>query len=181
MARMAAEPVTPLPVRASDLDRDLTERTLRDRAAQGHLSMETFAQRLERVHEARDREQLKDLVRDLPPQSRFVRLLAGAAAALSGLGREVQVAWSRPRVPRLELPPEQATVTLGRSRGSDYRLGDPSVSRVHAVLRRTQRGWVIEDGGSLNGTRLNGLRVVGPTPVRSGDVITLGCASLRIS
>lgn len=178
---MASGPVTPLPVRASDLERDVIEKALRDRAVEGRISMDTFSSRLERLHQARDQEDLTDLVRDLPPRSRLARILSGGVAFVSALSREVELAWHRPRVPRLELPEDRRALTLGRSRSCGYRLSDPGVSRSHARLDRTLDGWVLDDCGSANGTRVNGLHVVGPTPVRRGDVISLGRAHIRLS
>lgn len=50
---------------------------------------------------------------------------------------------------------------LGASSECTIRLDDPlgQVSRVHARLVRTQRGWMVCDSESKNGTRLDGTRV----------------------
>lgn len=178
---MPPDPITPLPVRASDLERDSIASTLRNWAAEGRLSLDTFERRLERLQQARDREQLGDLLRDLPARGRLTRFLASAVASASALSREIQVAWWRPRVPRLELPRQRDAVTVGRSRSCDYQLGDPFVSRCHATIRRTANGWVIEDHATVNGTRVNGVRIVGPTPIRTGDLITLGPTHIRLA
>lgn len=61
-------------------------------------------------------------------------------------------------------------------------LADLTVSRVHAELRRAEDGWIVVDLGSLNGTRLNDWRLVGPAPVRPGDVLSFGdCGFLVIT
>ena len=68
--------------------------------------------------------------------------------------------------------------SIGRSRGSDIRIGDPTVSRDHAVLLRRNDGWFIADTGSKMGVYVNGERTVGRCPVGVGDVITMGETSL---
>ena len=50
-------------------------------------------------------------------------------------------------------------LTIGRHRESALRLDDPRVSRLHAVVRRDQDGWLVEDVGSANGTFADGHRV----------------------
>ncbi len=56
--------------------------------------------------------------------------------------------------------------TIGRDAGCDMVLPDPTVSRWHAGLRREASGWLLDDLGSTNGTRLNGWRVRAWVPVR---------------
>lgn len=179
---MASGPVTPLPERASDSERNRIARTLRDRAVEGRISVDTFSRRLDRLYLTRDHEQLEDLVRDLPPRRLFRRLFGNAVASVSALGREAELAWNRPRVARLELPLGSTNaLTIGRSPECDFQVSDPSVSRRHASLRHTEDGWVIEDEGSLNGTRVNGLRIVGSTNVRRGDLVAFGREHIRIA
>ena len=66
------------------------------------------------------------------------------------------------------------SITLGRAPGNDVMLEDPALSRTHAIIRRRGDGWVLQDAGSRNGTRLNGLVIDGPAALRSGDEIGLG-------
>ncbi len=47
-------------------------------------------------------------------------------------------------------------VSSGRHPDSDIFLDDVTVSRKHAVFSRTDRGFVVRDVGSLNGTYVNG-------------------------
>ncbi len=50
-----------------------------------------------------------------------------------------------------------------------------SVSRYHAEIRATDRGWRVRDLGSTNGTRLNGVRLGnGQWPLRVKDLLQFG-------
>jgi sigma-B regulation protein RsbU (phosphoserine phosphatase) len=69
-------------------------------------------------------------------------------------------------------------VVLGRSHDCDLILPDVLLSRRHAEIVRTARGWSLRDLGSLNGTRLNGVRVEGERPLRDGDTISMSDWSL---
>ncbi len=64
-------------------------------------------------------------------------------------------------------------VVLGRSHDCDLILPDVLLSRRHAEIERTDRGWVLRDLGSLNGTRLNGVRVAGDQALHDGDVFVM--------
>jgi len=54
--------------------------------------------------------------------------------------------------------------------------GDPSVSRIHAMVFLSEGKWWLRDAGSRNGTLLNGLPVGSPfgSPLEDGDEIDLG-------
>ena len=69
-------------------------------------------------------------------------------------------------------------VTLGRALTNDVVLPDARVSRDHARLEYTPAGCFIQDLGSANGTRVNGVEVrkIGLAP---GDVISMGNSILR--
>ena len=70
--------------------------------------------------------------------------------------------------------------TVGRGRGVDVRLQDPSVSRLHAELvRRGPYVYVVDLGLSRNGTRVNG-RPVARRVLDEGDVLSFGAARCRI-
>jgi len=49
--------------------------------------------------------------------------------------------------------------TIGRSPTSDIQIASPRVSRSHAILRRRNGAWVIEDVESLNGLTCQGQRI----------------------
>ena len=64
---------------------------------------------------------------------------------------------------------------VGRTDECDLPLeGDPSVSRRHAVFHVTSDEIIVEDLGSRNGVRLNGLRIIGRAKVRPGDKVQIG-------
>jgi hypothetical protein len=171
------------PVRASDGDRDRAIGELRDRAVEGRLSHDTFLGRVDMALHARSRSELDELVADLPPRGRWRRRLTDVVASFSDLTTRLESAWRRPRLPRLALPADSRTrYVVGRGSACDLVLADLTVSRVHAELRREDDGgWMLIDLGSLNGTRLNGWRLVGPARVRPGDEISFGDCAFLVS
>jgi pSer/pThr/pTyr-binding forkhead associated (FHA) protein len=73
---------------------------------------------------------------------------------------------------------DRLSTTLGRSPANRVTLENPTVSARHARVRFLREGFVIEDLGSANGTRVNG-REVRRQGLRPGDEIRLGEATLR--
>jgi two-component system, cell cycle response regulator len=66
-----------------------------------------------------------------------------------------------------------ASLRIGRHARNDLRVEDTGVSRFHACIAREDGGHVIEDLGSGNGTRVNGM-AVGRAKLTEGDSIQLG-------
>jgi pSer/pThr/pTyr-binding forkhead associated (FHA) protein len=64
-------------------------------------------------------------------------------------------------------------VTAGRHPDSDIFLDDVTVSRRHAVFRRTPDGYQVVDVGSLNGTYVNRDRIDAIT-LSGGDEVQIG-------
>ena len=64
-------------------------------------------------------------------------------------------------------------VYLGRDQSNQVSIDDLSVSRTHAVIRRVEGGYKIEDLGSHNGTLINDARG-GERTLKQGDRIQLG-------
>src|SRR6516162_5746212 len=64
---------------------------------------------------------------------------------------------------------------IGRLEALEIVLDVNSVSRYHAEVRSTDRGWRVRDLGSTNGTRLNGVRLGnGQWPLRIRDLLQFG-------
>ena len=66
-------------------------------------------------------------------------------------------------------------VTVGKAAENGIAIdGDPTVSRLHAVLERFNASWCVSDLGSSNGTFVNGERIWAAQRVRHGDEVRLG-------
>ncbi len=76
------------------------------------------------------------------------------------------------------MPLRRRVTTIGRRHDRDIVLDDLDVSRSHAEIRALEDGFVIVDGGSTNGTALNGRRVTEYLLV-DGDEIVIGRSQLR--
>ena len=78
------------------------------------------------------------------------------------------------------IPLRDVVTTVGRGRGVDIRLDEPSVSRLHAeIVRRGPYIYVTDLGLSRNGTRVNG-RPIARRVLDDGDVLSFGSARCRI-
>jgi pSer/pThr/pTyr-binding forkhead associated (FHA) protein len=64
-------------------------------------------------------------------------------------------------------------VMSGRHPESDIFLDDVTVSRKHAIFRRTESGFVVRDVGSLNGTYVN-RELVEEVVLKTGDEVQIG-------
>jgi Nif-specific regulatory protein len=74
-------------------------------------------------------------------------------------------------------------ISLGRTRHNTVVLPDATVSRKHAEIYADDGGWFLREAkpAPTNGTRINGQRVQGPTPLRHNDEISIGSARLRFT
>ena len=89
--------------------------------------------------------------------------------------------WAYIRLGRELLPVTHWENILGRSRSADVRIDRRGVGRVHAVLKRSDRGvWTIYDVFSRRGVWVNSIKV-GPRGmnVATGDVINLAGTTVR--
>ncbi|BDR53014.1 FHA domain-containing protein [Bombiscardovia nodaiensis] len=68
---------------------------------------------------------------------------------------------------------DEDQVSVGRDPQADILLDDSTVSRTHAVFKRSEQGYVVEDTGSLNGTYVNRERV-DQAELHNGDEIMIG-------
>ncbi|MBH0123751.1 FHA domain-containing protein [Rhodococcus sp. CX] len=85
----------------------------------------------------------------------------------------------RPAPRRKRRPLEAGARSIGRDRTCDIVVNDVLVSRVHAALHTGPSGLEIEDLGSVNGTYVDG-KAVTRTPLRDGDVVTIGNTDLVV-
>jgi transcriptional regulator with GAF, ATPase, and Fis domain len=69
--------------------------------------------------------------------------------------------------------------SIGRAASNTIVIDDAAVSRRHALIRAQATGeFILIDLGSSNGTLLNGHCLTLPCPLKSGDVVCIGPATL---
>ena len=77
---------------------------------------------------------------------------------------------------------------VGRLPDSSLVLTDPNVSRYHAEFRPASGGvpgpggpsaYEVSDMGSTNGTKVNGITIVGAQILHDGDTVTVGATTIR--
>lgn len=171
------------PARVTDAERDRALDALKEGAAVGRLSHDTFVRRMELVLAARRPDELAALTADLRTEGRWARRVLGGVEAVSGFTVKLRRAWQAERLPKLLLPAPDSPYPLriGRDPANGLRLSHDTVSRVHAELRRQGGMWVLRDLGSTNGTSVNGRRVVGAALVQDGDLVSFGRMAFRLA
>ena len=73
----------------------------------------------------------------------------------------------------LEIPLEGPQTIVGRGRGADIVLAEPTISREHVVIGCDSDGWYVEDLKSTNGSYANGSRFTHHR-LKRGDEIVMG-------
>lgn len=76
--------------------------------------------------------------------------------------------------------PLRPVTSIGRASANTIVLDDDYVSNEHAMLMLRGRQWWLEDLNSRNGTLLNDVRLVTPTVISPGDIITIGSTRLKL-
>ena len=76
--------------------------------------------------------------------------------------------------------PLLALSTIGRNDENDIVLSDTFVSAEHAKVSWNGRGWVLQDLGSTNGTRVNGKPVQRAVAIAPGDVVEFGRVKAKL-
>jgi predicted component of type VI protein secretion system len=75
----------------------------------------------------------------------------------------------------------EVTGELVIGRGSvDLSIDDAQMSRRHAVIRAREGTLEVEDLGSLNGTRVNGVRIHGQATLAPGDLVEVGDTEILV-
>ncbi|RDG37162.1 DUF1707 and FHA domain-containing protein [Streptomyces corynorhini] len=170
------------PARLSDAERDRVLAVLREGAAQGKLSHDTFLRRMDLALAARQVEQLRPLTADLEPESPWARRLFGTVGRVSAFSQRLRRAWQAEKLPKLLLPqPGPYPLRIGRDPLNGLRLSHDTVSRLHAELSMQGGLWILRDLGSTNGTTVNGRRVTTTAVVRDGDMVGFGQMSFRLA
>ena len=77
------------------------------------------------------------------------------------------------------LPLADKVVSFGRHPECTVVVNDSNVSRRHAEIRPTGRGYSLTDLGSTNGTKVNGIGINGERALSDGDIISLGTTHIR--
>jgi len=76
------------------------------------------------------------------------------------------------------IPLSRLRTTIGRSARSDVCIPDAFASRLHAEVRKEGDSYWLQDLGSANGTRYNGIPVKTSVPLSSGGEIQIGETSI---
>jgi serine phosphatase RsbU (regulator of sigma subunit)/pSer/pThr/pTyr-binding forkhead associated (FHA) protein len=72
------------------------------------------------------------------------------------------------------IPLTRLRTTIGRSARSDVCIADAFASRLHAEFRKEGESFWLQDLGSANGTRLNGVPITAAVPVYPGSEVQIG-------
>ncbi len=107
-----------------------------------------------------------------PSSARRETLLTGPQTRLLASGESLAI--------QLAARDGSPQVTLGRAANNDVAIDDATLSRVHLVLERGAGGWTVRDGGSRNGTKVNG-SAVGASPVRVGAGARIEAGAVRLT
>lgn len=73
-----------------------------------------------------------------------------------------------------EIVLDKTDLGIGRDGHNEIVINDPEVSRYHAHLFLREKGYLVEDKGSTNGTFVNTKRITEPTLLKNNDVVLLG-------
>ena len=79
----------------------------------------------------------------------------------------------------LEMPVDRDWVVIGRGRGADLVIAEPTMSRAHAAIGYDGESFFVQDLGSTNGTRVNGSQEQ-KVPLKHGDEVQLGKLALTV-
>jgi hypothetical protein len=118
----------------------------------------------------------------LPPESPAPAPPAPAAAVSeSPAGRTVVLTLAKLVAVDTDLGapefPLQPLSFIGRTPDNQVRLNKPAVSRRHAQITQTDKGWAIKDLQSENGSYVNGEKI-GERPLADGDRVQIGTVRL---
>ena len=162
-------------------ERQRLARTLGAAYADGLLSQETFAHRIEQLFTAPVIEPFRFIgdLRLRSPDRTLPRAFVTVRDAARRIARGAADDGPEPMLLALDWTGARSELLIGRSSSCDVVLSDLSVSRHHVRLFYRDGKWVLHDLKSTNGTSVNGARV-GRSEIRPGDRLVLGNEQLRI-
>jgi pSer/pThr/pTyr-binding forkhead associated (FHA) protein len=70
--------------------------------------------------------------------------------------------------------------TIGRLEDNTFQIPEPSVSSHHCEILLRGEEIIIKDLNSTNGTFINGQKITGEAPVKTGQIIRLGQVEVRL-
>lgn len=79
------------------------------------------------------------------------------------------------------IPLIRESLMLGRLDSCDICLRLPNVSKHHCRMLFSNGFWYLEDMGSTNGTKVNGIRITGRKLLQPGDTVTIAKRSWIIN
>lgn len=109
-----------------------------------------------------------------PNRSTIVPGAPARAASANGMPIDDRVSWGNAPIALGE-----RAVTFGRDNDCDIRYLSRTLSRRHAKVERTSKGFVISDLGSRNGILVDQVKINGPTLLKANQVIELGAYEFR--
>ena len=74
---------------------------------------------------------------------------------------------------------QDGDISVGRNADNTLVLETGGVSRYHFKVGHRDSRWVLQDGGSKNGTFLNNKKIDAPVPLSRGDIIKIGTIALK--
>ncbi|MBR56857.1 MAG: hypothetical protein CMH54_02240 [Myxococcales bacterium] len=77
------------------------------------------------------------------------------------------------------VPVTADTITIGRNDDNTIQLTERNVSRFHAKVYREENVLYVEDIRSSYGTRVNGIRITEPIPLKAQDTVQVGDYKIR--
>ena len=75
----------------------------------------------------------------------------------------------------------QFPFSIGRDASCDLQVASRSVSKKHAEILHNPAAVIVQDLGSTNGTFVNGIRILIPTPVGVNDLIQFADIEMRLT
>jgi hypothetical protein len=118
------------------------------------------------------------------PRAIGLVILGMCIGLLIGLAQVVlKEAWVKVEAgfrPGREMMLTKPETTVGRAEGVDIAMfGDKDCEKLHAKIVLKSGRYYLVDNGTPGGTFLNGERISGPAPLKSGDLIQCGRSTLR--